>query len=515
MTSLRSNIIIHFILLLPGLGLAQQDSSVQAYTESFRLQYNRYAKDVITQPLLKHRNYGSVQVGYRSEDGGYMEAQAPQKQNEIFFYTEGSKQIRKVLVSGSFGWYNNQTDSQAFTLRQNYRDPVPYFYYAAQPGNWQTIRYRLQGIASVPLLNNKLALGAGGTYNSFNAWRSNDPRPEEFNYELSGTALAHFKVLPNHTIGIAGGYVRKNYDNTWEYRNDNNSTRPLLAVFIQNGYGNVEPMKGMLSGFISTNTSGYTAEALYEGEFSFGTITAHGKYHKNHTEVFRKPVARDELKQVFGTYKDDSYTAHLNWYRTNERNSFHIGFDYYDELGKDQNERLAANNYIYAMQQAKLYGLWSRLRENRKMKYEIGVSAGLEDHLKMDGSVGQKAEYQSVDANVSGAYYFYFPSSKGTLKTLLKAGFRQPLHAEAVSVSQIFLFSEGVVYRDYYYFNASSVIIGGNINYQFPVKKLNMFINAAGNYVNASIPAPVTGLIPYSFPGNNRVQWQCSIGLNL
>lgn len=515
MTSLRIYSISLLILLLPGFGLAQQDSSIQRHTESFQLQYNRYAKDVITQPLLKNRNYGIVELGYRAEEGEYMEAQAPQKQNEIFFYTEGSKQIRKILVSGSFGWYNNQTDSQAFTLRQNYKDPVPYFYYAAQPGNWQTIRYRLQGIASVPLLNDKLTLGAGGTYNSFNAWRSNDPRPEEFNYELSGTALAHYRVLPKHTIGIAGGYIRKNYDNTWEYRNDNNSTRPLLAVYIQNGYGNVEPMKGMLSGFISTNTTGYTAEGLYEGEFTFGTFTARGKYQKNNTEVFRKPVARDELKQVFGTYKDDSYAVNVNWLKTNARNVFNIGFDYFDELGKDQNERLAANNYIYAMQQAKIYGLWSRLNDNRKMKYEIGASARLEDHLKMDGSVGQKAEYQSMDASISGAYYFYFPSNNSTLKTGLKAGFRQPLHAEAVSVSQIFLFSQGVVYRDYYYFNASSASIGGNITYQFPVKKMNMFINAAAHYVSASIPAPVAGLIPYSYPGNNRMQWQCSIGLNL
>ncbi|MGN6418214.1 MAG: DUF6850 family outer membrane beta-barrel protein [Pseudobacter sp.] len=515
MISLRSNIISLFILLLPGIGLAQQDSALQPHTESFQLQYNRYARDVISQPLLKHRNYGSVQLGYRSEEGGYMEAQAPQKQNELFFYTEGSKQIRKILVSGSFGWYNNQTDSQAFTLRQNFKDPVPYYYYAAQPGNWQTIRYKLQGIASAPILNDKLTIGAGGTYNSFNAWRSNDPRPEEFNYELSGQALLHYKILPKHTLGIAGGYTRKNYDNTWEYRNDNNSTRPLLAVYIQNGYGNVEPMKGMLSGFISTNTNGYTAEGLYEGIFSIGTITATGKYQKNKTEVFRKPMARDELKQVFGTYKDDSYTLNVNWHKKTVRNLYNISFDYFDELGKDQNERLAANNYIYAMQQASIAGLWSRLNNDRKMKYEIGVAAKLEDQLKMDGSVGQKAEYQSVNACVSGAYYFYFPASKSSLKTGLRAGFRQPLHAEAVSVSQIFLFSQGVVYRDYYYFNASSVNMGATLNYQFPVKKLKAFITAAGNYVNASIPASVAGLIPYSYPGNNRMQWQCSIGLNL
>ncbi len=143
----------------------------------------------------------------------------------FFFYTEGAGRLKKFLVSGNFGWYNTQLDSQAYALRNDYKDPNPFYFYAAKPGNWQTIRYKLQGIVSVPVLN-KLTIGAGGTYNSANHWRSNDPRPEEFIYNLQASLLAHYRILPRHVIGISGSYIRKSSDISWEYRNDANASKP-------------------------------------------------------------------------------------------------------------------------------------------------------------------------------------------------------------------------------------------------------------------------------------------------
>jgi hypothetical protein len=135
--------------------------------------------------------------------------------------------------------------------------------------------------------------------------------------------------------------------------------------------------------------------------------------------------------------------------------------------------------------------------------------------MKMDGAVDQKAEYQTGEAAVTGAYYFYFTENNSMLKTLLRAAYNHPFYAGAKPVTQLFSFTEAVVYRDYYYFNASTASIGAQLTYQFPVMKKNAFVQLSGNYTNAKIPGPKDGLIPYTYPGNNRMQWQCSIGVNL
>jgi hypothetical protein len=511
---INRNIVSFCILLLPGFAVAQQDSTVQPHSEASQLHFNRYAKDPLLQPLLKLRNYGSVQLGFRAEDGEYRQAQAPQKQRDIFFYTEGSRQIKKFLVSGSFGWYNTQIDSQAYALRNDYKDPNPYYFYAAKPGNWQTIRYKLQGIVSVPVLD-KITLGAGARYNSANHWRSNDPRPEEFAYDLQAHALAHYKLFPNHVIGITGSHIRKNSDISWEYRNDANAIKPETKVYIGNGYGNVEPRTGISKGSLSSATTGYTAEGMYEGKFHFGILTFKGKYENSSTEIFDKPSQQDQIRLNYGKYNQDSYSASLNWNKTTGTDQFNIMLSYMDELGKDHNETLAGTNYIHALELVQLNTLWSKLNDNRKMKYELGLSLQLQDQVKMDGAVGQKAEYQTGEAAVTGAYYFYFTENNSMLKTLLRAAYNHPFYAGAKAVTQLFSFTEAVVYRDYYYFNASTASIGAQLTYQFPVMKKNAFVQLSGNYTNAKIPGPKDGLIPYTYPGNNRMQWQCSIGVNL
>ncbi len=132
------------------------------------------------------------------------------------------------------------------------------------------------------------------------------------------------------------------------------------------------------------------------------------------------------------------------------------------------------------------------------MKYEIGASLMLQDQVKMDGAVGQKAEYQTGEAAVTGAYYFYFDRNNSLLKAFLRAAYSHPFHGDVKAVTQLFNFTEGVVYRDYYYFNASTASIGAALTYQFPVMDKNAFVQFSGNYINANIPVPKAGLIPYT-----------------
>lgn len=515
MSTLREFIIAGCVLFFPGITAAQQDSSIPSHTEAFRLQYDRYANEAISQPLLKYNNYSSVQVGYRSEDGGYRQTQAPKKQGDLFFYTEGTRQIKKFLVSGSFGWQNIQADSVAYALRYDHNDPNPYYFFAEKPGNWQIIRYHLQGLVSTPLLQNKLVVGAGAKYNSHNGWRGNDPRPEEFNYNLEASATAHYKLSKHQTIGASGGYIRKNSDIDWGYRNEDNVNVTNLKVYLLNGYGNVEPLTGLKSGTISNAKTGYNISGIYEGDFSFGIITLSGKYQHTSTDIFRKPVEQYERRVDYADFDEQSYEASASWLKTTGKNIFQAQFNYRDEQGKDYNFDLAGTNYVYALEQANLQALYSRLNENGKMKYELGASAQFRKQLKKDASVSQHAAYQTGEAALNGACYFYFPSQKSMLKTAVRAAYSHPFEAKVNHVKQSFSFTEGVVYRDYYYFNANNSSIGANLTYQFPIKKISVFIQAGGMFLNASMPDSRTDLAPYSYPGTDRVYWQCSIGVNL
>src|ERR1700755_1993662 len=92
------------ILLLPLLMQAQRDCAQPVISDAFRLQYDYYTKDVVSQPLSPVRSYGYVEGGYRMEGGEYRLAQSPMRQRDLFFTTEGSKQVKKFLASGSFSY---------------------------------------------------------------------------------------------------------------------------------------------------------------------------------------------------------------------------------------------------------------------------------------------------------------------------------------------------------------------------------------------------------------------------
>jgi hypothetical protein len=144
-----------------------QDTANNFLTESFGRKYAFFSKEVISQPLLPLNQYALVEGSYRYTSGDYMVSQDAPKQRDIVFHTEGTKRIRKFLLSGAFTYQHTNQDSVAYTLRYALDEPAPYYFFASAKGNWEVGKYRLQGIASYPL-NNKLTVGAGGIYDAGN-----------------------------------------------------------------------------------------------------------------------------------------------------------------------------------------------------------------------------------------------------------------------------------------------------------------------------------------------------------
>ncbi len=512
--------LIHKLLLLAGLSCpaflcsAQQDTSIDVQTTYFHRQHAFFSSDLVGQPLLPIQDYSLVEGGYRGSGGEYRPAQQAQRQRDLFFNADGVRRLRKILVSGSFTYSHLLQDSVGYTLRNDASDPAPYYFYAARPGNWQVEQYALRGRGTYSFLRDKAGAGFGVDYTSSDGWRSNDPRSEYFTYHMLVDALLFYRPLPGHLIGLSAGIVRNSNSLTWEYRNDNNSTVPDSKVYLQDGYGYVESLTGLTGGYVSGSGKGYTLQAIYGGHFPFGSLTLKGSYINTRSVYYRNPVGQGEKRVDYGRFNEDQYAAGLYWQYTAGANRFSLDLTYLDQLGKDFNNTLGGNNYVYSLSQVDIHPLLTHFRNGRPL-YEIGVAAGLSDRFQADGIAGQRTEYQVVHAGLSAAWYFRFGTEGRCLRTAIEAGWQTPLFAESSTPPQLYNFTTGVVFRDYYYYDAASYRGCMQLLYTFPVRTTMTFIKLKGNYQLADIGQGQTSLIPLSYPGKEHWSWQISIGLTL
>ncbi|NII28093.1 hypothetical protein HB364_23620 [Pseudoflavitalea sp. X16] len=509
---LRNVMIITGLFFYTGI-LHAQDTSYNFLTERFGQQYDFYSKEVISQPLLQLHQYARVEGGYRYTSGDYRLSQDAPKQQDIFFYTEGTKRINKFLVSGSFSYQHTNQDSVGYTLRYGLHDAAPYYFYAAAKGNWEIGEYRLQGIISHPLLDDKLTVGAGGTYHAGNAWRSNDPRPDYFFYDVQAQATIHYCLLPRHTIGVAGGIARKNTDSEIDFRNDNYEQSLLYEQFqtyMQYGYGFAQLISG--SRYVRSKGSGWDIQGIYDGQFNRLHVTAKGGY-ASRSSVFSRRGERTSLAFKYGEFYEDIINAAILGEYSQGNNSWTTGIYYLYHTGQDMHTILNGNNYMYTFDRLSIEPLYTRRRDG-KVRYELGVQGTVSNLFQADGSASQKINYQYADADLSGAYYHYLPAADTYWKAFLKVGARLPLSPELTTSSQQTTFAKGVIYPDYYYYSASSVTATAAWQYNFPVKKTNTFLKLSGQYQQASIKQD-HDYPAIAKPGNNRWYIQTSIGISL
>jgi hypothetical protein len=501
------------IFLLCSGAVYAQDTTQQFLTESFGKSYRFLANDVISQPLLKMDQYALVEGGYRYTSGNYMQAQDAPTQRDLFFYTEGTKRIRKFLVSGSFSYQYIKQDSVAYTLRYALNDPAPYYFFAAAKGNWDIGKYRLQGTISHTLLNDKLTIGAGATYEAGNAWRSNDPRPEYFFYDIQARGTVQYNIFPRHRLGVAAGIISKNTNDEIEYRNENYEKSELYAAYktyLQYGYGFAQLISG--ARFIRNKANGYVLEGLYDGQFNQLQLTAKGGYTYRESNFTRRAdVATPE--QAVGSFYEDIINADLLAQYRQGNNRWSANAHYLYHLGKDKHVILNGNNYVYAFDQLRIEPLYARMAKDR-VQYELGAQLSVSNLFKADGAQGQKINYQYAGAGLTGAYYHYLPAGNRFWKALLRVDAQLPLDPQLTTSVQQTDFVKGVIYYDYYYYNATAVTTTAEYLYRFPVQKTNAFFKLSGQYQQAVIKKD-NNYAALTKPGGNRWYIQGSIGISL
>lgn len=490
---------------------AQDTVSAQpVFSGRFRQQYRFFAGDIATQPLTGLSNYMQLSAAYRQSGGGYRQAQDAPRQKDISFFTEGMRLLGKYRVSGSFAYTHTLQDSVGYTLRYGLDNPQPYYFFAYKKGNWQVGQYRLQGAVSRTFLHDRLSAGLGVKYNTINAWRSNDPRPEQFSYHLHTEAVLLYHVLPRHAIGVSGGLVRTNTETFIEYRNKDYQlglAYPEYTTRIQYGYGFEDRISGSP---LKSNTTGYSWKGVYKGSFAIGDVALKGGYTSLESGI-EGPASALLPNGKYGSFYEDRWNASLYWSCQAGKNRISLVGEYTNHLGRDFNNFLQANNYVYSFEQLQVQPLFTHSQEDRT-RYELELDLRLSDLFRADGNAATLADYQQVQVGAGAAWYAYFPGGQ-LLKTKLSAAFKQaidPLYTEPVQQS---VFISSVIAHDYYYFAADTWRIDLDLLYSLPVKKRNAFIRLQGGYEKATIP-PAT-IQAAAMPGDQRWYWQAGIGVSL
>lgn len=489
---------------------AQDSSGRLLQSEQLQRQYTFYTADAVIQPLNPITNHAQLIAGYGRTSGSYHLAQAAPLQRDIFFKTEGTRQLGRYLLSGYFGYTHTLQDSVGYTLRYGINDPDPYYFYAYKKGNWQVGQYRLQGQVSRPFLNDKLLAGAGVRYQTVNAWRSNDPRPEQFNYHTDLEASLHYRFLSRHSLGLGGSITSRKKQSTVQYRNKDyqlSLAYPEYVKRMQYGYGFEDRAS---NSELKGAGSGYGWQAVYQGKFNIGQITARGGYTYLESD-YKGDSTRYFPKGRYGSFYEDSWSAQLLWQYRRQQHAYMVQVAYTHHLGRDFNEFLQANNYVYAFESIQLRPLYHHYRDS-VLQYELGFDLALTDLFRADGNAGVVTDYQYAEAALQGAWYFRV-DKKSWLRTGLNAGIRTAISPVLTLPSQLSDFVQQVIIADYYYYDATVFKGGLDLLYNRRVGENDGFIRLKLNYDQAQISNHV---LPALWkPGRQRLYCEAGIGITL
>lgn len=489
---------------------AQDSLSVPMQTALYQRDYSLYTSHVVLQSRRDLADYGDLNAQFNSESGPYRLAQQASVSRQVLFATRGTRQLGAYRLSGEFSYKHQTLDSVGFTLRQGLPDPAPYYFFSWKKGNWQTGKYRLKALISRKLWADKLSVGVSVQNEALNAWRSNDPRPEQFNFQLGAEAGISYQVHRNHSIGVSGSLGTQKEDNSVDYRNTDyqlSLAYPEYVRRLQFGYGMEDrasnsDMKatGQLAGW----------KLYYMGNWGQHQIDIWGGYNRRETG-FRSDSTRFFPTGRYGDFFEDHTELGLNWSYRRKHQVWALRAGYSYLLGRDYNHFLGANNYVYARESLHVQPLFQRLRKGKPL-YEIELDWSLTDLFRADGNAGVETDYQYWEAHIAGTYYIH-SGKTGTWTLLGSIGSRQAIDPQLEVPVQQSEFVKQVVMADYYYYRASTYTGSLGLRYSQPVKSVIGFVQLRASITRANYEdlSPTTDWRP----GKNRFWAECAFGINL
>lgn len=495
---------------LLGVSEAQDTSLISTQTVFFQREYDLYSTDVLLQSVREPANYGDLRAAFRYEGGPYRLAQAAPDSRQFSFSTRGTRQLGAYRLSGEFGYNHQLLDSVGFTLRQGLEEPAPYYFFSWKKGNWQTGQYRLRAGISRKWGRDRLSAGIAVRNQALNAWRSNDPRPEQFNFQLGADAGVSYRIDPRHRLGLAGSVDSRKEDNSVDYRNTDyqlSLAYPEYVRRLQFGYGMEDRAA---NAELKTKGNGWGWKLYYFGDWGKQQLNIWGGYSYRETS-FRGDSTRFFPAGRYGDFFEDKTEAGIYWRYCIQQHLLSLRADYSYLLGQDYNYFLGANNYVYARESLRIEPLYQRLRGGRPL-YELGLTWALTDLFRADGNAGVETDYQFWETSFTGSYFISPPNSVNTWQLKMTLATRQPVAPEITVPVQQSEFVKQVVLADYQYYDAAVYSAIAAVRLSRPFGKNSGFLQVEGGAMTASgSGGPSTDWRP----GTGRYHVECTIGINL
>jgi hypothetical protein len=456
---------------------------------------------------------GMATLSLLRETGDYRRAQQAAKTSDATFYTAGTSKLGRFNLAGSFLFSKVWEDSLSYTMKGLSYEGDPYYYYAARAGNYNRQNYNMMAIVSYQLLKNKLLLSTGIDYRYHWTTRYVDPRPGVTDFRLMLRPEITYKIKQHAVgLGLIWGYGQEKTNITYKNRNNSyNEKDSAWVVYLNRGYGYIKNMRSPWNRM----RDDYGFNISYAGQWEHWQVRTTGEWcYLKERNSFARSASNEFDYQPFSTWKKSTYSVQL--LAQHQRHAIHqqlqLGGQYIRGLDQDEYD-VMASNYSYRKQHIDA-GWIIRKNTNKRITKEWGVQLSYDDRTQIDALADHALHYRYIQPGLSGTLYAQAVQGN-RIRLGISPSIRLPLqNTLTVPSTQENVFTRGVVYPDYYYWAATTLLTnmeaGWTSSTLLKQMKTGVTISAAMEN-NLQMPAieKNTGFIP----GRNRLS--VSIAVNL
>ncbi|RZM19266.1 MAG: hypothetical protein EOO88_38505 [Pedobacter sp.] len=399
---------------------------------------------------------------YQHAAGSFRLGQEAQHTGSGKFYTEGISTIKRFKLFGFFGFERINDDSLAFNMKGIKESPQPTYFMAGKAGNYQRQRFTGGGIISYALAKEKLFLSTGVDYLYNSTAGSVDPRALVYTFKLKFSPELSYRIA-NTTVGIGGllGYGDEDIKQI-RYKNSNydgSLTYPLRISYLNYGYGYYQ---SSVSPFVRANVfTGLNLSFSKHGDIlDWKARVAYEINEEKNSYDLTNGIQNKEIS----SFQLESLGMNLLVTKKSFGLIHQLKINMLRENGDDRLVAQAARNYTYKNYSGGLsYSILNTAHSKSQGEWNAGVAYRY-GYIR-DAASSHLLEYTTYEPQIGHSQYW-----RNAKQDLISAGLsfsaRLPANTNvSVPITQVTLFSQGVVFPDYLYWSTKAFKTNLKLNY--------------------------------------------------
>lgn len=456
-------------------------------------------------------NVGMAGLFYQQEGGHLRDAQTAERVHQAALKAEGIHTLGGWKVSGKFSFERQWLDSLSWSMNSMDGNKVTPQYYAVEKGgSYESIHYRMQGVASYTLNPDKLFIGIRADYDYYESSRAIDPRYQVKEFRLLLKPELSLKLKQQQVgIGISYGYGREDIAQV-RYHNDayTGGSFPERFNYLVRGYGLVERIN----------------DAFFKPKDTWGVFGHHAAHWGNWTSNVGIEVSKQTERSMWPVNESSSGIENANFqqatiqanaqlFQTTSVGTHLLQFAYKQQDADNYDSRLKGVNYLYENQEASLQ--YKRFRStNTVLQSLLGVAFYYVSERREEVQKDTYLSYQQLKPQLSVGVYKYF-SKQDRLSILLEPALTIPtsvtLQAPATQSAGIAIYP-GIIYPAYRYFNTGYWEIGAQTSFLSKrlVKSFSTQFKIEGIYQQIYRHSEDSYAATFR-PDNHRLMINCSV----